>query len=56
MRWNPFRRSPAHLRDAQLPTNWRDRFADEHDNPADHATVRMADDVDADVDAEVAGA
>ena len=28
--------------DHLLPANWRDRFADEHDNPADHATVRMA--------------
>ena len=27
--------------DHLLPANWRDRFADEHDNPADHATVRM---------------
>lgn len=27
--------------DHLLPTNWRDRFADEHDNPADRATVRM---------------
>jgi len=28
--------------DHLLPANWRDRFADEHDNPADQATVRMA--------------
>ncbi|HEX8520066.1 MAG TPA: CBS domain-containing protein [Pseudonocardia sp.] len=28
--------------DHLLPANWRDRFADEHDNPADHATVKMA--------------
>lgn len=28
--------------DHLLPANWRDRFADEHDNPADHATVRLA--------------
>ena len=28
--------------DHLLPANWRDRFADEHDNPADRATVRMA--------------
>ena len=28
--------------DHLLPDNWRDRFADEHDNPADQATVRMA--------------
>src|SRR5690242_11802367 len=28
--------------DHLLPPNWRDRFADEHDNPADQATVRMA--------------
>ena len=28
--------------DHLLPADWRDRFADEHDNPADHATVRMA--------------
>jgi flagellar motility protein MotE (MotC chaperone) len=27
--------------DHLLPANWRDRFADEHDNPADRATVRM---------------
>jgi Mg/Co/Ni transporter MgtE len=27
--------------DHLLPANWRDRFADEHDNPADHATVKM---------------
>ena len=27
--------------DHLLPANWRDRFADEHDNPADQATVRM---------------
>ena len=27
--------------DHLLPANCRDRFADEHDNPADHATVRM---------------
>jgi Mg/Co/Ni transporter MgtE len=29
--------------DHLLPAHWRDRFADEHDNPADHATVRSAD-------------
>jgi Mg/Co/Ni transporter MgtE len=29
--------------DHLLPANWRDRFADEHDNPADQATQRMAD-------------
>jgi Mg/Co/Ni transporter MgtE len=29
--------------DHLLPANWRDRFADEHDNPADHATVRSPD-------------
>ena len=34
--------------DHLLPVNWRDRFADEHDNPADQATVRMVDDPDAD--------
>ena len=28
--------------DHLLPANWRDRFADEHDNPADQATVRMS--------------
>jgi flagellar motility protein MotE (MotC chaperone) len=28
--------------DHLLPVNWRDRFADEHDNPADQATVRMS--------------
>ena len=28
--------------DHLLPANWRDRFADEHDNPADQATVRLA--------------
>ena len=27
--------------DHLLPANWRDRFADEHDNPADQATVRL---------------
>ncbi|MGZ8749879.1 MAG: magnesium transporter MgtE N-terminal domain-containing protein, partial [Pseudonocardia sp.] len=27
--------------DHLLPANWRDRFADEHDNPADRATERM---------------
>jgi Mg/Co/Ni transporter MgtE len=30
--------------DHLLPTNWRDRFADEHDNPAGQGTVRMTDD------------
>jgi Mg/Co/Ni transporter MgtE len=30
--------------DHLLPANWRDRFADEHDNPADRATVRMVPD------------
>lgn len=39
--------------DHLLPTNWRDRFADEHDNPADLATVRMT---DAEVAAEAADA
>jgi Mg/Co/Ni transporter MgtE len=34
--------------DHLLPANWRDRFADEHDNPADKATVRM-DEVPAEV-------
>ena len=35
--------------DHLLPANWRDRFADEHDNPADQATVRLTDnDVDED--------
>jgi Mg/Co/Ni transporter MgtE len=29
--------------DHLLPPHWRDQFADEHDNPADHATVRSAD-------------
>lgn len=28
--------------DHLLPANWRDRFADEHDNPADQATVRLS--------------
>ena len=35
--------------DHLLPANWRDRFADEHDNPADQATLRMADPEVADV-------
>ena len=39
--------------DHLLPTNWRDRFADEHDNPAGQGTVRMTDDERA---AEAAGA
>ena len=36
--------------DHLLPANWRDRFADEHDNPADHATVRMTGDPHVDTD------
>jgi Mg/Co/Ni transporter MgtE len=28
--------------DHLLPAHWRDRFADGHDNPADHATIRSA--------------
>jgi Mg/Co/Ni transporter MgtE len=32
--------------DHLLPGNWRDRFADEHDNPADQATVRLAEALD----------
>src|SRR4051794_11653614 len=32
--------------DHLLPDNWRDRFADEHDNPADQATARLTDDRD----------
>ena len=39
--------------DHLLPDNWRDRFADEHDNPADHATVRLSDDVPDDVPDDV---
>jgi Mg/Co/Ni transporter MgtE len=46
--------------DHLLPDNWRDRFADEHDNPAARATVQMTDTDDTDdtalADTEVADA